>query len=303
MDETKYIWMDGKLVLWQDAKIHVLTHTLHYGMGVFEGIRFYNTDKGPAIFRLKEHVKRLMDGTKVAFMKVPFTEHEITDAIIQTVRENGISEGYIRPIIYYGYGKMGLDPHGAPVNAAIAVWPWGAYLGEEAVRVKTSRFIRLHPQSTYSETKICGHYVNSIFASCEAKELGYHEALLLDYLGNIAEGPGENLFIFKDGKLSTPKLGNILQGITRRSIIEMAKNERIEVRETDLILEDVYSADEAFFTGTAAEVTAIASLDDRKIGKIVPGPVTSKLKDLFTDIIHGKNEKYMGWLTFINLKK
>lgn len=300
MDETKYIWMDGKLVPWQDAKIHVLTHTLHYGMGVFEGIRFYDTKKGPAVFRLKEHVKRLVDGAKVAFMKVPFTEDEITSGIIETVRENGLSKGYIRPIIYYGYGKMGLDPHGAPVNVAIAVWPWGAYLGEEAVRVKTSRFIRLHPQSTYSETKICGHYVNSIFASCEAKDLGYNEALLLDYSGNIAEGPGENLFTIKNGKLYTPKLGNILHGITRRSIIEIAKNEGIEVNETDLVLDDFYKADEAFFTGTAAEVTAIASLDGNKIGEIAPGPVTSRLKNLFTGIVHGENEKYIGWLAFVN---
>lgn len=300
MDETKYIWMDGKLARWEDAKIHVLTHTLHYGMGVFEGIRFYNTHKGPAVFKLKEHVKRMMDGAKVAFMKVPFTDDEIAKGILDTVRENGISEGYIRPIIYYGYGKMGLDPHGAPVNVAIAVWPWGAYLGDDAVRVKTSRFIRLHPNSTYSETKICGHYVNSIFASCEAKEKGYHEALLLDYMGNIAEGPGENLFIVKDGKLSTPKLGNILHGITRKSIIDMAKNEGMEVKETDLTLEDVYNADEAFFTGTAAEVTAIDSLDDKKIGEIAPGPVTSRLKELFTDIVHGKNEKYHKWLAFVN---
>jgi branched-chain amino acid aminotransferase len=300
MDETKYIWMDGKLVGWKDAKVHVLTHTLHYGLGVFEGIRFYETDKGPAVFRLKDHTKRLFDGAKCSFMKVPYREDEINEAVLETIRKNEIKAGYIRPIFFYGYGKMGLDPHGAPVNVAIAVWPWGAYLGEDSVKVKTSSFIRLHPKSTHAERKICGHYVNSIFASCEAKEKGYHEALLLDYEGYCAEGPGENLFIVKDGKLLTPELGNILPGITRRSIIEIAKNESIEVEETKLKLEDVYNADEAFFTGTAAEVTVIESIDDKKIGNQAPGPVTEKLKGLFLDIVKGKNEKYKDWLAYAN---
>lgn len=300
MDETKYIWMDGKLVDWKDAKVHVLSHTLHYGLGVFEGIRFYETDKGPAVFRLKDHIKRLFDGAKCTFMKVPYTEEEINEAVLETVRKNEIKAGYIRPIFFYGYGKMGLDPHGVPVNVSIAVWPWGAYLGEEAVKVKTSSFIRMHPKSTHTECKICGHYVNSIFASLEAKEKGYQEALLLDYEGYCAEGPGENLFIVKDGKLLTPELGNILPGITRRSIIEIAKNEGIEVEETKLKLEDVYNADEAFFTGTAAEVTAIKSVDDKKIGKQSPGPVTEKLKGLFLDIVKGKNEKYKDWLSYVD---
>src|SRR3989338_7275505 len=275
MEETKYIWMDGKFVGWKEAKVHVLTHTLHYGLGLFEG-------------------------AKKAFMKVPYTEEQINEAIKETIRKNGIKAGYIRPILFYGYGKMGLDPHGAPVNAAIAVWPWGAYLGEHAVKVKTSRFIRIHPKSTHAECKFCGHYVNSIFASLEAKEKGYNEALLLDYEGYCAEGPGENLFIVKDGKLFTPKLGNILQGITRRSIIEIADNEGIEVKEARLKLDDVYNADEAFFTGTAAEVTAIESVDGKKIGKEAPGPVTKKLKELFLDIVHGKNVKYKDWLAYVN---
>ena len=300
VDETKYIWMDGKFVDWDKAKVHVLTHTLHYGLGVFEGIRFYETDKGPAVFRLKDHTKRLFDGAKKAFMKVPYTEEQINGAVKETIRRNGIKAGYIRPILFYGYGKMGLDPHGAPVNAAIAVWPWGAYLGDGAVKVKTSSFIRIHPKSTHAECKFCGHYVNSIFASLEAKEKGCNEALLLDYEGYCAEGPGENLFIVKDGKLLTPKLGNILQGITRKSIIEIADNEGIEVKEARLKLEDVYNADEAFFTGTAAEVTAIESVDGKKIGKEAPGPVTKKLKELFLGIVHGKNGKYRDWLAYVN---
>ena len=215
MDEVDKIWMDGKLVPWKDAKVHVLTHTLHYGLGVFEGIRFYETPKGPAVFRLKEHVDRLFDGAEKSFMKVPFSKEEISKAILETIKVNGTKAGYIRPIFFYGYGKMGLDPHGAPVNCSIAIWPWGSYLGDEAVKVKTSSFMRIHPKTTHAECKICGHYVNSIFASCEAKAEGYQEALLLDYEGNIAEGPGENFFIVKDGKILTPKLGNILQGITR----------------------------------------------------------------------------------------
>lgn len=299
MEETKFIWMDGKLVPWKDAKVHVLTHTLHYGLGVFEGIRFYETPKGPAVFRLKDHIKRLFDGAGKAFMKIPYTEEQINEAILKTVKENVVKTGYIRPIFFYGYGKMGLDPHGAPVNCSIAVWPWDPYLGEDAVKVKISTFMRLHPKTTKAECKICGHYVNSIFASCEAKAEGYEEALLLDYQGNIAEGPGENLFIVKDGKLLTPKLGNILHGITRKSIIQIAKDEGIEVEETTLTPEDMKNADEAFFTGTAAEVSPIKSLDGQKIGDSAPGPITAKIKEKFLDIVHGKEPKYDDWLTYV----
>ncbi len=296
MEETKFIWMDGKFVPWKEAKVHVLTHTLHYGLGVFEGIRFYDTEKGPAVFRLQDHTRRLFNGAKKAMMEVPFTEDEINNAILETIRKNQIRSGYIRPLFFYGYGKMGLDPKGAPVNVSIAVWPWGSYLGDEAVKVKTSGFIRIHPESTHSEAKICGHYVNSIFASCEVKAHGYQEALLLDYNGKVAEGPGENIFIVKEGKLLTPRLGNILQGITRRSVIEIAIDLGIEVEETELALDDIYKADEAFFTGTAAEVTAIASLDDKAIGQ---GPITEKIRGLFMDIVHGKNKKYENWLSYV----
>jgi branched-chain amino acid aminotransferase len=268
-------------------------------MGVFEGIRFYETDRGPAVFRLQDHTRRLFNGAKKIFMDVPYTEEEINNAIVETIAKNGISSGYIRPIFFYGYGKMGLDPHGAPVNASIAVWPWGAYLGDDAVQVRTSKFIRIHPETTYADCKITGHYVNSIFASCEAKEKGYQEALLLDYAGNVAEGPGENLFLVKDNCILTPKLGNILQGITRKSIIEMAIDQGIEVDEREIKIEDVYEADEAFFTGTAAEVTPICCLDDKSIGKNCPGVVTRKLKELFLDIVHGKVDKYKDWLTYV----
>lgn len=298
MEETKYIWMDGKFVDWKDAKIHVLTHTLHYGLGVFEGIRFYDTPKGPAVFRLQDHTRRLFNGAKRCYMQVPFSEGEINKAICETIKKNSISAGYIRPIFYYGYGKMGLDPHGAPVNASIAVWPWGAYLGENAVKVMTSKFMRIHPDTTHADCKISGHYVNSIFASCEAKEKGFQEAILLDWKSNVAEGPGENIFVVKNNKLITPKLGNILQGITRKSIIEMAIDEGIEVDEIDVKVKDIYDADESFFTGTAAELTAIESLDGKKIGKEAPGPITKKLKALFMDVVKGKNKKYDSWLTY-----
>ena len=266
---------------------------------MFEGIRCYETNKGAAVFKLKEHIDRLYYSADTLKMKIPYSKEEFIKAVIETIKANKVKVAYVRPICFFGYGKMGLNPKGAPVNCSIAVWPWGKYLGEGTVKVKTSKYVRLHPKSTHAEAKICGHYVNSIFASVEVKDKGYDEALLLDYKGNVAEGPGENLFIVKDGKLLTPALGTILKGITRASIIQLAKDQGIEAGEKTLTLEDIYSADEAFFTGTAAEVTAIESLDDKKIGK-APGPITTKLKDLFMDIVHGKNEKYKNWLTYVN---
>jgi branched-chain amino acid aminotransferase len=299
MEETKFIWMDGRLVEWKEAKIHVLTHSLHYGSGVFEGIRFYEADDGKsAVFRLKEHVERLFKSAKAFNMQIPFSQEQICSAILETIRVNEIKAGYIRPIAYFGYGKMGLGLKGAPVNVAIAVWPWGAYLGEKPVRVKTSSFMRIHPKTSFMEAKITGHYVNSIFASEEVQALGYDEALLLDFEGNIAEGPGENLFIVKNGVLITPKLGTILAGITRDSIIQIAKDEKINIEEKTLKLDDAYSADEAFFTGTAAEVTLIESLDDKKIGN-GNMPITEKLKQIFLDAVKGKNKKYEGWLSYV----
>jgi len=300
MEATEFIWMDGKLVPWKDAKIHVVSHTLHYGDGVFEGIRCYETEQGPAIFKLKEHIDRLYYSADCLKMKIPFSKEEFINAVKETVKANNLKSGYIRPLIIYGYGKMGVNPEGAPVNCSISVWPWGKYLGEGAIRVKTSKYCRIHPKSTYMGAKICGHYANSILASIEVKDAGYDEALLLDYKGDVAEGPGENLFIAKDGKLITPSLGTILTGITRASVIQLAKDNGIEVEEKTLKLEEVYNADEALFTGTAAEVTSIGSLDDKKIGNGEIGPITAKLKNIFMDIVHGKNEKYKDWLTYVN---
>lgn len=291
--------MDGRLVPWDKAKIHILTHTLHYGGGAFEGIRFYGTEKGPAVFRLKEHIDRLFFSAGVLQMKCKYSKKQISDAIKNLIKKTGLKSGYIRPIIYYGYGKMGLNPANVKVNTAIAVWPWGAYLGTEPVKAKISSFIRIHPKSTNAEAKICGHYVNSILASLEAHANNYGEAILMDYKGNVAEGPGENIFIVKKGKLLTPKKGSILAGITRDSIIKIAKKEKIPVKETNISKKMLYSADEAFFTGTAAEVHPIISIDGRKINGGGIGPVTKKLKTIFTDTVHGKLPEYAKWLTVI----
>ncbi|MBI2576655.1 branched-chain amino acid transaminase [Candidatus Woesearchaeota archaeon] len=298
MEKTEKIWMDGKLVAWEDAKIHVLTHTLHYGSGVFEGIRFYETDKGPAIFRLHDHMARLFHSASTLEMKVPFSIKELEKAVVETVKANKVKAGYIRPLVYYGYGKMGLYPHGAPVNVCIAVWPWGAYLGHDAVKVKVSSFLRVHPKSFIADAKVCGSYVNSINASLEAKREGFDEALMLDYRNFVSEGPGENIFMVKGGKLLTPSLGSILPGITRNSILQIAKDEKIGTVEKDISLEELKNADELFYTGTAAEVTGIAQIDHTTIGNGKAGPITEKLKKMYLDSVHGKNKKYEQWLTY-----
>ena len=299
MDETKKIWMDGKLVDWQDAKIHLLTHTFHYGGGVFEGIRFYDTVKGPAVFRLKEHTERLFRSAEPFRMKIPFTLDEIMEATRLTVRVNELRAGYIRPIVYYGYGKMGLAIQGAVVNVAIAVWPWGSYLGDDAVRVKITDIRRTGPATTFTFAKICGNYANSILASIEAKEAGFDEALLLDDQDHVAEGPGENLFIVKDKVLLTPPLGAILPGITRSSIMELAPTMGFKVEERVLMPKDVFKADEAFFTGTAAEVTPIKQVNDATIGSGEAGPVTKALGAAFKEVVSGKRPEYHRWLAFV----
>ncbi len=296
MLETKLIWMDGKIVPWGDAKIHVLTHSLHYGSAVFEGIRFYETEEGPAIFRLKDHIARLFYSANTIKMRIPFSEDEISSAIIETVKVNEISTGYIRPLAYYGYGKMGLRPTGSPVNLSIAVWPWDSYLGTNPIKVKTSSYMRIHPKSTSMEAKITGNYINSIFAGVDAISSGYGEALLLDFEGNVAEGPGENIFIVKNDILYTPPAGKILTGITRESLMIIAKDFEISVQEKQLKVGDIYDADEAFFSGTAAEVAPIASLDDHSM-KYPFGPITKKLHDTYLSAVKGKNEKYKNWLT------
>ncbi len=303
MNKTEKIWMDGKLVNWDGANVHILTHTLHYGLGVFEGIRCYNTSKGPAVFRLKEHVKRLFQSAKIFLLEIPFTEDDIAHAIIETIRVNKIQECYIRPIVYLGDGAMGLFPKGNPVRVSIAVWPWGAYLGEDGlekgIKVKVSSFIRNHVNSNMSRGKVCGYYVNSQLAKKEAISCGYDEALLLDTEGYVSEGSGENVFLIKKGVLKTTPLTSILDGITRDSIITIAKDNAIETKEERFTRDEMYLADEAFFTGTAAEVTPIRELDNRIIGEGKRGKITEKLQTIFFDIVKGKNPKYESWLTYV----
>lgn len=297
---TQWIWMDGQFVRWADAKIHVISHVIHYGSGVFEGTRFYNTPKGPAIFRLNDHTKRLFYSASTLRLPIGFSEMEINEATKETVRKNGVPSGYIRPLAFFGEGKMGLRPEGATPHMIIACWPWGKYLVDRPVRLKISKYIRIHPKSLITDAKVTGHYVNSIIAVQEVAPLGYDEALLLDFEGNIAEGPGENLFLVKNGKLHTPALGTVLAGITRNSIIMIAKDLGIETVERKIKPEELWTADEAFYTGTAAEVSPIGEVDDRKIGNGEEGPITKRLKDAYLDIVSGKNAKYDDWLAYVN---
>ncbi|KTD35082.1 4-amino-4-deoxychorismate lyase [Legionella nautarum] len=299
MQTTETIWQNGKFVPWADAKIHVLSHTLHYGGGAFEGIRFYNTAKGPAIFRLQDHVDRLFYSAATLKMKLAYSKEEIISAIKEVVRNNNIDEGYIRPIAFYGYGKMGVNPTGNPVEVIIACWPWGAYLPHDSIDVKISSYIRIHPDSTVVDAKLCGHYINGILAALELEGTHYHEALFLDSKGYITEGVGENFFLIKKGVIYTPKLGGILCGITRDTIIKLARNLGFNVIEQDLTLEDAYQADEAFFTGTAAEVTAIRSINDQKLAQADEGKITSTIKKAYMDLVHGKNSDSLHYLTYI----
>lgn len=301
--KTEKIWMDGKFINWDDANIHVMTHTLHYGLGVFEGIRCYSTPQGPAIFKLDEHVKRLFQSAHIFLIDIPFSQDEIKKAIVDTVKKNKLKRCYIRPLIYIGYGSMGLYPKGNPIRVAVAAWPWGAYLGEEGlekgIRVKVSSYTRNHVNANMARGKVCGYYVNSQIAKKEAISCGYDEALLLDTEGYVSEGSGENIFIVRNGVLKTTPLTSILEGITRDSIITIAKDNRIDVKEERFTRDEIYIADEAFFTGTAAEVTPIRELDGRKIGEGKAGKVTKKLQSVFFDIVKGKNKKYEKWLTYV----
>jgi len=301
--KTKKIWMDGKFVNWDDAKVHVLTHSLHYGLGVFEGIRCYKTNKGPAVFRLKDHVERLFKSAHIFTIKIPFKEEEIFEAIKETIKVNKMEACYIRPIVFIGYGNMGVYPKNNPVQVAIAVWKWGAYLGEEGlkngIRVKISSFIRNHVNSNLSRGKVCGYYVNSQLAKMEAISCGCDEAILLDTEGYVSEGSGENIFIVRKGILKTTPLTSILEGITRDTVIKIAKDSGIEVKEERFTRDELYIADEAFFTGTAAEITPVREVDGRTIGNGKRGPVTKKLQNLFFDIVLGKNKKYLHWLDFV----
>ncbi|MEN2986203.1 MAG: branched-chain amino acid transaminase [Thermodesulfovibrionaceae bacterium] len=303
LPKTEKIWMDGKFVDWDEAKVHVLTHSLHYGLAIFEGIRCYNTEKGPAVFRLKDHVERLFKSAHIFTIKIPFTEEEITEAIKETIRVNKLESCYIRPIVFIGYGAMGLYPKNNPVQVAIAVWKWGAYLGEEGlqkgIRVKTSSFIRNHVNSNMSRGKVAGYYVNSQLAKIEAISCGYDEAVLLDTEGYVSEGSGENIFIVRKGALKTTPLTSILEGITRDTVIIIAKDLGIEVKEERFTRDELYISDEAFFTGTAAEITPIREVDGRVIGNGKRGPITEKIQNIFFDIVKGRNSKYLYWLDFV----
>ncbi|WP_409934476.1 branched-chain amino acid transaminase [Methylophilus sp. VKM B-3414] len=303
-DRDGVIWYDGKMVNWRDATTHVLTHTLHYGMGVFEGVRAYKTDKGTAIFRLKEHTDRLFRSAHILGMKMPFDKATISDAQRAAVRENNLDSGYLRPMAFYGAEAMGISAKTLSTHVIVAAWSWGAYMGEEAItkgiRVKTSSFARHHVNITMCKAKANGNYMNSILAHQEAAQDGYQEALLLDVDGFVAEGSGENIFIIRNGKLYTPDLTSALEGITRDTIIHLAKEELgLEVIEKRITRDEVYSADEAFFTGTAAEVTPIRELDNRAIGEGTRGPITEKLQSMYFDVVKGKNAKYAHWLTLV----
>ena len=299
-DRDGKIWMDGKLIEWRDAKIHVLTHTLHYGMGVFEGVRAYKTPEGTAIFRLKEHRRRLFNSAKIFQMAMPFDEATLEAAQREVVRANNLESCYIRPLVWIGSEKLGVSAKGNTIHVAIAAWPWGAYLGEEGmergIRVKTSSFTRHHVNVSLVRAKASGYYINSILANQEATGLGYDEALLLDTEGYVSEGSGENVFIVRNGVIYTPDLASCLDGITRDATLTIARDLGIEVREKRITRDEMYCADEAFFTGTAAEVVPIREYDSRIIGDGKRGPIATTLQAAYFDLVRGKNNKYQDWL-------
>lgn len=299
IQEVEYIWMNGKLVPWRDATVHVLTHALHYGSGVFEGIRCYKTVSGPAVFRLTEHMGRLAQSAKLYQMPLPYSVDELVAATKDVIRANKLDACYIRPIIWRGYGEMGLNPTKSPVEAAIAVWPWGTYLGEDGlkngIKVKVSSIRRIEPNILPPKAKATGQYINSILAKLESLDAGYDEAIMLDVRGLVSEGPGENIFLVKNGIIKTPaESSSILAGITRASAMTLAADMGLEVVECDVSRDMLYAADELFFTGTAAEVTPIRQVDTVDIGK--PGPVTKKLQEKFFEVASGKDKKYQDWL-------
>ena len=302
-DRDGVIWYDGKMVNWRDATTHVLTHTLHYGMGVFEGVRAYKTDKGTAIFRLKEHTDRLFRSAHILQMKMPYSKEEMMEAQKAAVRENNLESAYMRPMAFYGAEAMGISAKTLSTHVLVAAWKWGAYMGQDAldngIRVKTSSFSRHHVNITMCKAKANGNYMNSILAHQEAALDGYDEALLLDVDGFVAEGSGENIFIIRNGKLYTPDLTSALEGITRDTIVQLAAEIGLSVIEKRITRDEVYSADEAFFTGTAAEVTPIRELDRRSIGNGTAGPITKQLQKMYFDAVTGKSAKHADWLTLV----
>ena len=302
-DRDGVIWMDGELVPWREAQVHVLTHSLHYGMGVFEGVRAYKTDKGAAIFRLQEHTRRLFGSAHIMMMPVPWDQETINAAQITAVRENRLESAYIRPLFFYGAEGMGLRADNLRVHAMVAAWDWGSYLGadnmEKGIRIRTSSYTRHHVNITMCKAKATGNYINSMLALSEALQTGYDEAMLLDDHGFVAEGSGENIFIVRDGVLYTPDTSSALEGITRDTIMELAADSGLTVREKRISRDEVYLADEAFFTGSAAEVTPIREVDNRIIGNGSRGPVTEQLQSLYFDVVHGRVDKYSDWLTVV----
>ena len=303
MEKSEWIWMDGELVPWDEARVHVLTHTLHYGLGVFEGVRCYDGTAGPAIFRLAEHTERLFASAHILGMEIPFTPDQISAACLETVRVNKLKSCYIRPLAFVGEGEMGLAAKTNPIRVSIAAWPWGAYLGDEGVengiRVRTSSYQRFHVNSLMSKAKAVGHYVNSILASTEARRAGYDEALLLDTQGFVAEGSGENLFIVRRGVVKTPPLTSALSGITRDTVMTLMAEQGLTVVEQFFTRDEVYVADEAFFTGTAAEITPVRELDDRQVGSGRPGPVTQAMQKAYLEVTRGEDPKHREWIAAI----
>ncbi|KUJ74686.1 branched chain amino acid aminotransferase [Thiomicrospira sp. XS5] len=300
-DRDGLIWLDGEMVDWREAKTHVLTHTLHYGMGVFEGVRAYEAEQGTAIFRLEAHTDRLFNSAKIMNMPMPFSKEELNEAQRAAVRENDLKSAYIRPMVFYGSEGMGLRADNLKAHVVVAAWEWGAYMGEEnltkGIKIATSSFTRHHVNVTMTKAKSNGSYMNSMLALQEAVGHGCDEALLLDTEGYVSEGSGENFFMVRDGVIYTPELTAALDGITRKTIMQLAKDAGYEVREKRITRDEVYIADEAFFTGTAAEVTPIRELDNRVIGQGSRGPVTEMLQTKYFDVVHGRSEAHLNWLT------
>jgi branched-chain amino acid aminotransferase len=296
------IWLNGEFVAWEDAKVHVLTHSLHYGTGVFEGIRAYETERGTAVFRHDDHLKRLEQSARLYYMDLPYSLEQIREVTHELIVRNGFRSCYIRPVVHRGYGPMGLDPLDNPVEVFVAVWEWGAYLGEEGkrlgVRAKVSSWRRISPDSLIPHAKACGQYLNSVLAKIESKKAGYDEAILLDHHGNVCEGTGENVFLVRGGRIVTPPhTASILDGVNRKSVIEIARDLGYEVVERDIARSELTLADEVFVTGTAAELTPVREIDDIEIGP--PGPITRELQQAFDDALHGRGERYLHWLDMV----
>ncbi len=302
-DRDGVIWFDGKMVDWREAKVHVLTHTLHYGMGVFEGVRAYHADEGTAIFRLQAHTDRLFRSAKIMNMDMPFSKEEINEAHLAAVEENDLDSAYLRPMVFYGSEGMGLRADNLKTHVIVAAWSWGAYLGQDAlekgIRIRTSSFTRHHVNIAMCKAKANGNYINSMLALSDALRDGYDEALLLDVDGFVAEGSGENFFMVSNGVIYTPELTSALDGITRATVIQLAEEEGYVVREKRITRDEVYTADEAFFTGTAAEVTPIRELDGRMIGCGSRGPITEVLQKKYFDVVHGRSEDHLDWLSYV----